>query len=353
MERETDEASINSKEKKKKCNEERPQCDRCMERGLKCQYEPVKPRKRRRTTSAVDNEQHRATSVTSDPGPHAGYHTTFPATPIPPGVRAVMADYRAHSTSPSPYIGVWEDDEADLAIGARGPAFQSPTSAVDDLRLEPVESFPVMGEYPAAPGCSTPVLCSAPGTVTDYPLSSAADSPHLHPANAYPQSPAVTEFAPSLVHATSPLPTAMGFPEVHLSTPVSDASPEMMAKSGFIGGPQAPGMMDYNSRPNRRVLLDHFSNVFSHLAVFTEQPTNPLRQYLLPMAGRSPAVMNAVLAVSAAHMEHRGITNEERALDFYSHALQGLAHLIADQRTSRDEALAVIILLIYYEVCSA
>ncbi|KAI9887505.1 MAG: hypothetical protein M1823_000684 [Watsoniomyces obsoletus] len=336
---------IHCKEKKKKCNEERPQCDRCMERGLKCQYEPVKPRRRRRTTSAVGTESPRAKSVTSDPGPHPGYHTTFSATPIPVGVRAVMADYRAHSTSPSPYIGVWEDDEAELGIGGRGPAFHSPPSGVDDLRLE--TTFPVMGEYRAGPGCGTPVP-SAPGTVTDYPLSSTADSPHPHSAIGYPHSPPTTEYGPGLVHSTSPIQTTMGFSEFHFGRPTSNASPEMMSKSIFMGG--SSGMMVDSHRPNRRLLLDHFNNVVSHLAVFTEQPANPLRQYLLPMAGRSLAVMNAVLAVSAAHMEHRGISNEERALDFYAQALQGLALLIADQRTSRDEVLAVIILLIYYEV---
>jgi hypothetical protein len=60
--------------------------------------------------------------------------------------------------------------------------------------------------------------------------------------------------------------------------------------------------------------------------------------------------MYAVLAASAAHMEHCGLKNDERALDLHSQALQGLAQLIADEHTSRDEALAVIIMLIYYEV---
>jgi hypothetical protein len=42
---------------------------------------------------------------------------------------------------------------------------------------------------------------------------------------------------------------------------------------------------------------------------------------------------------------------EERALDLHSKALQGLANLIANKdEGNRDEVLAVIILLLYYEV---
>ncbi|KAK8094865.1 hypothetical protein PG997_001550 [Apiospora hydei] len=40
------------KEKKKKCDERRPQCARCAERELNCTYEAVKPRQRKRRDSA-------------------------------------------------------------------------------------------------------------------------------------------------------------------------------------------------------------------------------------------------------------------------------------------------------------
>ncbi|KAK7980375.1 hypothetical protein PG989_012832 [Apiospora arundinis] len=40
------------KEKKKKCDERRPQCARCAERDLNCTYEAVKPRQRKRRDSA-------------------------------------------------------------------------------------------------------------------------------------------------------------------------------------------------------------------------------------------------------------------------------------------------------------
>ena len=63
--------------------------------------------------------------------------------------------------------------------------------------------------------------------------------------------------------------------------------------------------------------------------------------------------MNAIYALSSAHLEYRGVENEEKSLDFHNHALQGLAMLIdqKDQAT-REEVLAAIMLLVYYEVVS-
>ncbi|KAK6825432.1 hypothetical protein PG987_012926 [Apiospora arundinis] len=47
-----EEAFPRCKEKKKKCDERRPQCARCAERDLNCTYEAVKPRQRKRRDSA-------------------------------------------------------------------------------------------------------------------------------------------------------------------------------------------------------------------------------------------------------------------------------------------------------------
>ena len=70
------------------------------------------------------------------------------------------------------------------------------------------------------------------------------------------------------------------------------------------------------------------------------------------MARKSPPLLNAIYAISSAHLEHRGLHVEERALDLHSKALQGLAGLIAHKdEGNRDEVLAVIILLLYYEAC--
>jgi hypothetical protein len=63
--------------------------------------------------------------------------------------------------------------------------------------------------------------------------------------------------------------------------------------------------------------------------------------------------MNAIYALSCAHLEYRGVENEEKSLDFHNKALQGLAQLIDQkEQASREEVLGAIMLLVYYEVVS-
>ncbi len=113
----------------------------------------------------------------------------------------------------------------------------------------------------------------------------------------------------------------------------------------------APAFSEFTGRESRRNLLDHFSNVLSHLLVFKEDTGNPFRQMILPMAQKSPPLLHAIYAISSAHLEHRGLHVEDKALDLHSKALQGLASLIAHKdEGNRDEVLAVIILLLYNEV---
>jgi hypothetical protein len=115
----------------------------------------------------------------------------------------------------------------------------------------------------------------------------------------------------------------------------------------------APLYQEFTEKRNRRALVDHFCNVLSHLIVFKEDTGNPFRQLVLPLSHASPPVMNAIYALSSAHLEYRGIENEEKSLDFHNNALQGLAMLI-DQKdqASREEVLGAIMLLVYYEVVS-
>lgn len=317
-----------SKEKKKKCNEERPQCDRCMERGLKCQYEPVKPRKRRRTTTTIEQDQQRARSVTSDPGPQTGHQANVRGT-LPGGVRNVLNDYRHHSIPPSSLDDPWGDD---------GSGYDSSVSSLGDLFVDSVDGLPPLQELNESIPYPTHILPSS-CTSVDF---------HLPPATVgvpYAADYARTDFSrsPSVSHFFSP-PSSKpnsSYADLAMMTPAS------MAPSSQYN---SPAFEEFSRRRNRRVLVDHFCNVLSHLLVFKEEPGNPFRDFILPLASRSPPVMNAIYALSAAHMEHRGIENEERSLDFHSRTLQGLAHLIADHKTTRDEALAVIVLLLYYEV---
>ena len=116
----------------------------------------------------------------------------------------------------------------------------------------------------------------------------------------------------------------------------------------------APAFMEFTDRRNRRALVDHFCNVLSHLIVFKEDTGNPFRQLVLPLSHASSPVMNAIFALSCAHLEYRGIENEEKSLDFHNRALQGLAQLIdQNDQASREEILGAIMLLVYYEVVSS
>jgi hypothetical protein len=116
----------------------------------------------------------------------------------------------------------------------------------------------------------------------------------------------------------------------------------------------APVFEEFTPRQNRRSLIDHFCNVMSHLLVFKEDNGNPFRQLVLPLSHSSSLgspVLNAIFALSSAHLEYRGIENEEKSLDFHNRALQGLARLIeANDEGKREEILGAIMLLVYYEV---
>lgn len=98
-------------------------------------------------------------------------------------------------------------------------------------------------------------------------------------------------------------------------------------------------------------MVDHFCNVLSHLIVFKEDTGNPFRQLVLPLSHGCSPVMNAIFALSSAHLEYGGIETEEKSLTFHNRALQGLAQLIEkNDQSHREEVLGAIMLLVYYEV---
>jgi hypothetical protein len=115
----------------------------------------------------------------------------------------------------------------------------------------------------------------------------------------------------------------------------------------------APVFTEFSERTNRRALVDHFCNVLSHLIVFREESGNPFQQLVLPLCHESPAVTNAVYALASAHLEYRGVENDEKSVYFHNRAIQGLARLIQKgSGANRNELLAAIMLLVYYEVVS-
>ncbi|KAM3080733.1 hypothetical protein ACMFMG_005665 [Clarireedia jacksonii] len=133
------------------------------------------------------------------------------------------------------------------------------------------------------------------------------------------------------------------YPDLAMIAPSPTASPLLEFS--------APAYEEFTAKSNRRVLVDHFCKVLSHLIVFKEDTGNPFRQLILPLSHASSPVMNAIFALSSAHMEYRGVENEEKSLDFHNKAIQGLAQLIQqNKQANREEILGAIMLLVYYEV---
>ncbi|RAL67677.1 hypothetical protein DID88_008419 [Monilinia fructigena] len=255
---------IHCKEKKKKCNEERPRCDRCAERGLQCGYEAVKPRKRRRSSYAESALSHDGKSPGCD-----------------------------RERWPRPY--------------------SHSLSIITDNDLEIIQNtWDEISEYPL----------SATSEQSGYNWGSFYDNDdeveEIIREEPFPISPS----AGTLIRTRSP------YPDLAMIAPSPVASP--LVEFSFAGIPRIFREKEPQGSQDRG---------------------NPFLQLILPLSHASLPVMNAMFALSSAHMEYRGVENEEKSLDFHNKALQGLAKLIQqNDRANREEILSAIMLLVYYEV---
>ena len=146
---------------------------------------------------------------------------------------------------------------------------------------------------------------------------------------------------------SSPLRTVSGYRSMHPDLAMIAPYPARSPLAEFRG----PAYLEFSDRPNRRALVDHFCGVLSHLIVFREESGNPFQQLVLPLTRRSSAVMNAIYALASAHLEYRGVTNNEKSMYFHNQAIQGLAKMIEREGgVNSNELLATIMLLVYYEV---
>ncbi|RDL39392.1 Uncharacterized protein BP5553_03732 [Venustampulla echinocandica] len=263
---------------KKKCNENRPECDRCIEHGLQCEYEPVKPRKRRRPSVA---------------------HSAVSHTP----------------RSPSFPSDLWSNPYDDAE------AYDPPSN--DDE--ETVHNWDTSSLFRYA---------ESEASAFDWAVS---------PGN---------EEAEEIVRTEPPENVTTSWPLVRSRSQYPDLA--MIAPSPVVSPLlefSAPLYAEFAEQRNRRSLVDHFCNVLSHLIVFKEDTGNPFRQLVLPLSHACSPVMNAIFALSSAHLEYGGIETEEKSLTFHNRALQGLAQLIdKNDQSHREEVLGAIMLLVYYEV---
>jgi hypothetical protein len=115
-----------------------------------------------------------------------------------------------------------------------------------------------------------------------------------------------------------------------------------------------PKFSEFSDQQNRRALVDHFCNVLSHLIVFREETGNPFQQLVLPLTRGSSPVTYAIFALASAHLEYRGVENAEKSLYFHNMAIRGVSQLIEhNSQANRNEILAAIMLLVYYECVSS
>lgn len=256
---------------KKKCNEKRPQCDRCEEKNLQCEYETVKPRKRKRQPLGIS---HQGTSHRFQDEDWSSHVDEF--------------HERSYSFD-NPGLSYWETDSS----------FVYPNSE----QIEHVEHV---------------------------------DEVEDDLEDAVPSAPASNHTATLSVRSKSQ------YPDLAMIAPSPVCSPLLE----FC----APVFMEFSDKRNRRGLVHHFCTVLSHLIVFKEDTGNPFQRLVLPLSHDSSPILDAIFALSSAHLENRGIGTEENSLFFHNKALQGLAKLLDSESTNREEVLGAIMLLVYYEV---
>lgn len=179
------------------------------------------------------------------------------------------------------------------------------------------------------------MICSTPGSDSDFGFL-------VEGENIKFQTLVIEDISSSALVQYARSPSGSRSPDLAMIAPSPLASP--------LGEFRPPAFMEFSDMANRRVLIDHFCNVLSHLIVFQEDSGNPFRQLVLPLSHSSSAVMDAIFALSSAHLEHRGVQNKEMALTFHNKALKGISELIEDATSSREELLGAIMLLVYYEV---
>ncbi|PKS05566.1 hypothetical protein jhhlp_008084 [Lomentospora prolificans] len=314
----------NSLSQKKKCNEERPACQRCAEKQLECIYEAVKPRQRKR---------------------HASREPLSPLSPVvlqrkPPHLDLAFQDVGGN-------FDFWADEG--VTPIAETPAHSIQGNLTSDMPLGSAPTpAPGHGEMPLSPA--------------DLPLF----SPTISTAFA---------LAP---YSSGPADDEEGNPDEHgvgnNATELVPLSPQYGRRDSFLLSTQQPRQQfqfsiplnsfvsplysEFSDAHRHRTLVDHFSNVLARLIVLNEESGNPFQRLILPMCQSSDAVRNAVYALASAHREYRGLigpaasaSDTENSAFFYNQAIQGIAKLIErGTNGNRNELLAAIMLVVYYEV---
>ncbi|KAF5680584.1 transcriptional regulatory protein pro-1 [Fusarium heterosporum] len=314
------------KEKKKKCDEIRPACARCLERGQECVYEAVRPRQRRKRDS------------------------TAPCSPF--DTNSSSGSDRATHSIDTQIAAEWNDDAHDKSAGEDSFDESPTTSRPPTLNTSLVNrtAGKQMGDSLEWAPTDLPVISPLDSVEFQLPPF---DEPKFDVQHIENEEEDVEEIVrrqsiainiPTTTYAsTYAAAYATPSPSLAMIAPVTAPSPRLEFCS--------PVFSEFSGRTNRRALVDHFCNVLSHLIVFREESGNPFQQLVLPLCHESQPVTNAVYALASAHLEYRGVDNDEKSVYFHNKAIQGLARLIQKGAgANRNELLAAIMLLVYYEV---
>ncbi|EHK16142.1 uncharacterized protein TRIVIDRAFT_232488 [Trichoderma virens Gv29-8] len=301
---------------KKKCDEIRPLCSRCQDHGQSCVYEPIKPRQRRRQDSFDDSslreistalEKHTLSRVAQKRLTLEQWEAPLWCSDIGLDGSLVMD---GHMQQPASAVECNQDVLDEIFT-----AWAADTMDHDNACLD-VDGFDFVTPI-------DPVKQEEEGEGDGD--NNGDDGQNISPDE--------TTASDAASQNTS----------LAVVGPVSVASPTIEVI--------IPAFAEFSNQTNRRALIDHFTNVLSHLIVLREDEGNPFQRLVLPLSQKSTAVSNAIFALASAHMEHRGVHNSERSVYFHNKAINGLAALIAKGcEANRNELLAAIILLIYYEV---
>lgn len=296
---------------KKKCDEARPKCSRCEEHGHECIYEPVKPRQRRKRDSIATLSLNTNNIYSCD-------DSTDEAAETPRS--GIEEWYRPRA-----------DDDLSAAAGYGSQLVPLSVKNMDSTLdgMFPWSSVGLTAISPREPGQYDFPDIGGPPLQEDDDVEEIIRTDPINYSN-------------TTINTTS---NNHKYSSLALATTIPAPSPNLEFR--------APVFADFSERPNRRALVDHFCNVLSHLIVFREENGNPFQQLVLPLSHGSPAVMDAIYALASAHLEFRGVENGEKSVWFHNQAIQGLARLIEQGGgVNKNELLAAIMLLVYYEVVS-
>lgn len=98
--------------------------------------------------------------------------------------------------------------------------------------------------------------------------------------------------------------------------------------------------------------LHHFVTFCSRFIAYpNDSEMNPFQEELVPLAVASPALLNSMAALAAAHLSRSQKHHDIPAARYYSRALRELNSTLSDPQLARsDSALASCLILCVYEV---